>query len=93
MVRYFRDMTPREAIEPIIERIRDLNIQRVLVFGSTARGSNDKDSDLDLAIIVPDPAEGESFERMDMALSVRRRLRDINRNVAIDILVYTEAEF
>ena len=86
-------MTPREAIDPIIERIRDLPIVRVVVFGSTARGENDADSDLDLAIIVPDPTDGSRFDRVEAAVTVRRRILDINRQVAVDILVYTESEF
>ena len=86
-------MTPREAIKPVIERIRDLNIKRVVVFGSAARGSVDKHSDLDLAIVVPARAAGESLDRIDVAITVRRRLREINRQLAIDILVYTESEY
>ena len=86
-------MTPREAIAPILERIRDLPIVRVVVFGSTARSENDADSDLDLAIIVPDPADGARFDRVEAAVTVRRRILDINRQVAVDILVYTESEF
>lgn len=86
-------MTPREAIAPILERIRDLPIVRVVVFGSTARGENDADSDLDLAIIVPDPADRARFDRVEAAVTVRRRILDINRQVAVDILVYTESEF
>ena len=86
-------VTPREAIAPILERIRDLPITRVVVFGSTARGDGRTDSDLDLAIVVADPVHGEGFDRIETALSVRRRIRDINRQVAVDILVYTESEF
>lgn len=86
-------VTPREAVAPIVERIKDLDISRVVVFGSTVTGAFDKDSDLDLAVIVPDPEPGEKFNRVDRAIELRRHIRDINAEIAIDILVYTESEF
>ena len=86
-------MTLREAVAPIVERIKDLDISRVVVFGSTVTGAFDKDSDLDLAVIVPDPEPGEKFNRVDRAIELRRHIRDINAEIAIDILVYTESEF
>lgn len=86
-------MTPREAIAPILERIRDMNVVRVIVFGSTASGELHADSDLDLAIVVADPQNPEAFDRIERALEIRRRIRDINRQVALDIFVYTQSEF
>jgi predicted nucleotidyltransferase len=38
-----------------------------VVFGSTVTGTFDEDSDLDLAVIVPDPEPGEKFNRVDRA--------------------------
>ena len=86
-------MTPREAVAPIVERLKDLSISRVVVFGSTVTGTFDKDSDLDLAVIVPDPEPSEKFNRIDRAVELRRHIRDINAEIAIDMLVYTESEF
>ena len=86
-------MNPREAIAPIVDRLKDLNISRVVVFGSTVTGTFDEDSDVDLAVIVPDPKPGEKFNRIDRAVELRRHIRDINAEIAIDILVYTESEF
>jgi predicted nucleotidyltransferase len=64
-----------------------------VVFGSTVTGTVDEESDLDLAVIVPDPEPGEKFNRVDRAVELRRQIRDINAQIAIDILVYTESEF
>ncbi|NBC30694.1 MAG: hypothetical protein GVY29_11980 [Spirochaetes bacterium] len=60
-------MTPGEAVAPIVQRLKDLNVSRVVVFGSTVTGTFDEDSDLDLAVIVPDPEPGEKFNRVDRA--------------------------
>ena len=86
-------MTPREAIAPILERIQDMDVVRVIVFGSTASGELHTDSDLDLAIVVADPHNPEAFDRVQRALEIRRRIRDINREVALDIFVYSQSEF
>lgn len=86
-------MNPREAVAPIVDCLKDLAISRVVVFGSAVTGTFEEDSDIDLAVIVPDPGPGEKFNRIDRAIEVRRELRDINAEIAIDILLYTESEF
>jgi len=86
-------MTPREAIGPVIERLKDMAISRIVVFGSAAGGETHEDSDLDIAVVVPDPEDRAEFTRTEFALEVRRRLRDINAQVALDIVVYTVSEF
>ncbi len=86
-------MTPREAIGPVIERLKDMTINRIIVFGSAAGGETHADSDLDIAVVIPDPENRADFNRTEFALEVRRRLRDVNAQVALDIVVYTVSEF
>jgi predicted nucleotidyltransferase len=70
-----------------------MDVVRVIVFGSAASGNVDCHSDLDLAIVVADPEDPAEFNRTERALEVRRRIRDINAELALDILVYSESEF
>ncbi len=86
-------MTPRDAIPVIIERFTQLPISRIVLFGSVAAGNADADSDIDLAVVVPDPATGTDIDRVELAVAFRRLVRDINAEMALDILVYTEEEF
>lgn len=86
-------MTPREAIEPVIDSLKDMTIDRIIVFGSAATGVTHADSDLDIAVVVPDPQDEGDFNRTEFALEIRRRLRDINAYLALDIIVYTVSEF
>jgi len=86
-------MTTREAITSIIERFQQIPILRIVVFGSVASGRTNADSDLDIAVVVPEPAAGQSFSRVELAVAFRRLIRDINAEMAIDILVYTKDEF
>lgn len=87
------EMTLRQAIPIIIERFTQLPITRIVVFGSVARGSETSDSDLNLAVVVPEPAAGTSIDRVAIAVELRRMVVEINAEIAMDILVYTENEF
>jgi len=78
-----RDRLRRELRE-ILARIVDADTERVILFGSTARGTVRSTSDLDLLVIRHDtrpPAE---------------RMEDLYRRaeakIAVDMLVYTPEE-
>ena len=69
----------------IVERLKELGAERVILFGSYARGRRDYFTDLDIIAI------------MDSDLPFIRRLADIRREVSpaveTDLLVYTPNEF
>ena len=77
----------------MIDCLRDMNLRKIVVFGSATGGKTYEDSDLDLALVVPDPENSQVFNRTEVALEARRRLRQVNAQVAMDILVYTASEF
>ena len=84
-------MNTWETTKRVLEAISDMNPRRVIVFGSGVKGSVGNDLDLDLAVVFDD--EGDEFDRLETTLSIRRRIRQINAEVAIDIVVYTESEY
>lgn len=89
-----RNLDTDEAISKIVERLQGFSITRIILFGSSAEGSTGSDSDLDLAIIVGSPDRFSSYdERLEMKSRIRAAIRDINRMIPIDILLYTESEF
>jgi predicted nucleotidyltransferase len=64
-----------EKIKPeIIERLKPLNPDKIILFGSYAYGEPNKDSDIDLFIIKNDLTQDKI---RDFELKVRKRLRDI----------------
>jgi len=79
-------MISRETITDIARKIVErFNPEKIILFGSYAWGKPDRDSDLDLFVIM------ESTERpIKRAASVRRIL--IDRYVPMDILVRTPEE-
>jgi len=73
----------RKMVDRIVERFQP---DKVILFGSHARGEADPDSDIDLLIIMP--VEGS---RREKAIQIGVALHDIR--VAKDIIVTTPENF
>ena len=77
----------RESFEP-------LHPEKVIVFGSYAHGGAGRDSDIDLIVVLDSEAVPRTYhERMMNRLLVRRALDALNRDYALDVLVYTRPEW
>src|SRR5262245_53013954 len=76
------------AYRKSLKKLGPNKVQRMLLFGSKARGDDHPDSDLDLLLIVP-----------NKAASLKRKIRRMGYHLAAgtevvpSILVYTEAEW
>jgi len=71
---------PSEIIDLINEFIvlvkkDNIEIYKVILFGSYAKGNYDQHSDIDLAIVSPSFKKGESIENMSNLLSKATELR------------------
>ena len=81
-------------IEQIRNRIKILNPAKIILFGSYAQGTASADSDIDLIVVLNKETSSGTFrERMHDTVAVRKLLADINRQIALDILVYTQQEW
>lgn len=76
-------MDPR--IKKILRLLKQYNPEKVILFGSYAKGSYDPFSDIDLIIIKK--TRKRFLDRLKDVLMI------IKPNYAIDILVYTPQEF
>lgn len=80
--------------EAIKNRLKVLNPARIILFGSYASGTAKADSDIDLIVVLDKDGSNVSFrERMADTVAVRRLLADINRDIAMDVLVYNKSEW
>ena len=78
--------------QDIIDRLKPLNLQKVILFGSYAYGTPTEDSDIDLYIVTNDDfIPGSWREKMDVVKKVSKHLREFHQNVAIDLIVHTKA--
>ncbi len=77
-----------ERLSAISARLKgEYNANRVIVYGSFAKGETTEDSDIDLLIIAP--TQERFFGRM---ATVRRLLRDLRKGLPISPLVLTQEE-
>ncbi len=80
--------TFEEVVSSIIAVAREIGATRAILFGSFARGTNDRRSDVDVVFVQH---TNERFvERPARAL---RLLYERIRGRAIDVLIYTPSEF
>lgn len=87
-------MDTQTQIDRIMDRLKALDIYKVILFGSHASDSADEESDIDLLIVLDNDYLPRTYEeRMEMRLSVSRLLRDINKEIPMDLLVYTLTEY
>jgi predicted nucleotidyltransferase len=87
---YSRPMSLPDA-DPLLATITQTIVdqfapERIVLFGSRGRGDNEPDSDYDLIIVLD-----TSLSRSDRDRPIREALRGADR--AIDVIVYTPAEF
>ncbi len=88
-----KTISKEDCIVEIVERVKSLKPVKVILFGSYAWGGVHKDSDIDLIIILNKNGIPKDFqEKMDSYLSVKRLLRDMNREIPMDVIVYTKGQ-
>ena len=81
------DVVNKLLLQGIVERIRQaIHVEKIILFGSYAWGVPNRDSDIDLFVIVKESPQ-PGYRR---ARDVYRCLRDIS--VPIDVIVKTQEE-
>lgn len=77
-------------IQQLKEKLSELNLHKVILFGSHAYGTPHRDSDIDLLVVTNDEFIPQTFkERQKLYLKVGNHIIDILQQVPVDLLVYT----
>ena len=77
-----------DRIKVISERLkREYNAERVILFGSYARGEATEDSDVDILVIAP--TTEKFFKRIATA---KRLIRDLRNGLPVALIVLTREE-
>ncbi|MEA2099440.1 MAG: nucleotidyltransferase domain-containing protein [Campylobacterota bacterium] len=77
--------------DEIIERLKPLDPDKVILFGSYAYGTPNEDSDIDLYVVTKDEFIPQSFkENNNLYLKASRLIRDMRQQYAIDLIVHTK---
>ena len=83
-----------EYLDRIMDKLGELNIYKVILFGSYANGSADEESDIDLIVVLDEDYSPKDYDDwLEIKMKVRRVLREINNDVALDLLVYTKPQY
>lgn len=83
-----------ELAEQITAALQPLHPEKVILFGSYAWGWPTEDSDIDLVVVLREDRMPQTYQdRAANRLRVRRALDAVNREYAIDLLVYTAPEW
>ena len=76
----------------ILQRLKPLDLDQVILFGSYAYGNPNEDSDIDLYVVTKDEYTPQSFkENMDIKLKVSRAIKDLQKIIPIDTITHTKA--
>jgi len=78
----------------IVNRLAAKKPLKVILFGSRARGEFDEGSDVDLLIVLDKEGVPRTFrEKTDNFLEISRLLRDLNKHIAMDLVVMTRTQW
>ena len=78
----------------IVARLSAKKPHKVILFGSRARGGYDEGSDVDLIVVLNKEGIPRTFkEKTENFLEVNRLFRDLNKRIAIDLVVMTRTQW
>jgi predicted nucleotidyltransferase len=82
-----------EKLKPLIlERLKPLNPDKIILFGSFAYGTPNEDSDIDLYIVTQDDFIPKNWkEKSEISRKFSRKLRDISEKYPTDLIIHTKA--
>ena len=84
-------MTKNEIISLVNLSLQHLNVNKVILFGSYAKGTQSEDSDIDLLVVTNDTFVFDSFaQKMEIKLKVANALNSLRNFADIDLIVHTK---
>ena len=88
------DAKTANNLDGIVSLLLSVDPFRIVLFGSAASGVQGAQSDIDLLVILDSEAVSRTYdERMALRTAVRKSIRAINRNIPVDLVVYTRSEY
>ena len=70
--------------------MQHLNVNKVILFGSYAKGTQSDESDIDLLVVTNDNFVFESFaQKMEIKLKIANALNSLREFADIDLIVHT----
>lgn len=87
-------MITRGIQKEIVARLSEKKPLKVILFGSRARGEFDEGSDVDLIVVLDKDGIPRTYrEKTENFLEINRLLRDLNKRIAMDLVVMTRTQW
>lgn len=85
-------MTGLNYIPLLIEKLKQTQPEKIILFGSYAYGEASDSSDLDILVVTGDDMIPSSFfEKSKIYLKISRAISDIKKEFPVDLIVHTKA--
>jgi predicted nucleotidyltransferase len=86
-------MEIEKILEKLVLSLKVSDPYKIVLFGSYANGNPDRNSDIDLMVILDNDHVSRTYEeRLNKKIYIRGLVREINRKIPLDILVYSKEE-
>ena len=83
-----------EHLRQITKQLISIDPYKVILFGSAADVGVTNTADIDLLVILDTNTVSQNYqEKMENKLLVRRHIYELSKEIPIDLLVYTKAEY
>jgi predicted nucleotidyltransferase len=77
----------------LISSLKSSDPYKIILFGSYANGNPGADSDIDIMVILDNYHVSKTYEeRLNKKIFIRNLVLEINREIPLDILVYSREE-
>ena len=85
-------MSGLDYIPLLVEKLKSIEPDKIILFGSYAYGKPSNDSDLDILVVTGENIIPSSFsERSLIYVRVSKTISDIKREFPVDLIVHTSA--
>jgi len=82
------------VLNQLVEKLKEADPYKIILFGSYANGTAMSDSDIDLMIILDNYIISKTYgEDVKRYIAIRKLILDINSQYSMDLKIYSRAEF
>lgn len=83
-----------KIINQIIRALKKIKPYKIILFGSALNNKFDKESDIDLIVVLDKEKSPQNFEeKKEDILLVRKSIEEINNETAIDTIIFSKEQF
>ncbi|WPD22809.1 MAG: nucleotidyltransferase domain-containing protein [Candidatus Electrothrix scaldis] len=86
--------TNSKELQQILDHLKAVNLHKVILFGSVAKGQQHEHSDIDLLVVTDDEFFPKNYqEKSELYLKVSETLTEVAGRIPIDLIVFTKSMY